>query len=227
MTIDRSYFQNPVSDYLRWLKTKLVYERSYKKEKLRIGYMTTLRNVSFGSYNWTGSRVHLENVSVGDFTYFSDDSVILEAKIGKYCSFGPNVKVAPGKHPTHTFVSTHPALFSNPTYCKKNFFNTDHHHPNREVTIGNDVWICANVVISDGVTIGDGAIIGANTVVARNVEPYTIVSGNPAQVVRKRFEEDEIEFLNSVKWWDKDFEWLEKNSQYFLNIKDFVHLNQK
>lgn len=224
MSLDRTYFQSPLSNYLRWLKTKYNYQRKYKKGKLRIGYMTTLKDVTFGNFNWTGKRVHLENVKVGDFTYFSDNCVILEANIGKFCSFGPNILVAPGKHPTRTFVSTHPALFSNPSYCLKNFFVTDHHHPDRQVTIGNDVWICANVVVSDGVKIGNGAIIGANSVVVHDVEPYSIVGGNPAKLIRKRFEEEEIEHLQQIKWWNQSLEWLEQNSQSFLDIKDFMIL---
>jgi acetyltransferase-like isoleucine patch superfamily enzyme len=130
--------------------------------------------------------------------------------------------IALGKHPTHTFVSTHPSLYSNPSNCLKNFFNVDHYAPERHVTIGNDVWICANVVISDGVKIGDGAIIGANSVVVRDVEPYTIVGGNPAHPIRKRFEQEEIDYLLNLKWWDKSLEWIEQNCQSFLDIKDFT-----
>jgi len=220
LKIDRSYLQNPISDYIKWLKTKYIYQKKYNY--LRIGYMTRLHNVEFGKYNWTGNRVFMENVVMGDFSYFSDDCVILEASIGKFCSFGPNVRVAPGKHPTRTFVSTHPALFSNPIYCQKNFFDKDYHHPHRHVTIGNDVWICANVVISDGISIGDGAIIAANSVVTSDVAPYTIVGGVPAKLIRSRFEQDEIEYLLNFKWWNKSLDWIQMNASMFLDIKKFV-----
>jgi virginiamycin A acetyltransferase len=69
--------------------------------------------------------------------------------------------------------------------------------------IGNDVWIGQNAVILPGVNIGDGAIIGANSVVGSNISPYTIVAGNPAKVIRKRFDEELIDLLLRFKWWDK------------------------
>jgi chloramphenicol O-acetyltransferase type B len=220
--MDKTFFQNPFTDYLHWLKIKISFQRKNKAKHLRIGYMALLKNVTFGQYNWTGKKVYIENTSIGDFSYISDGCVIQEATIGKFCSFGPNILIAPGKHPTKTFVSTHPALFSNPTYCQKNFFDKDYHNPERHVTIGNDVWICANVVITDGVTIGDGAIIGANAVVTTDIEPYSIVGGVPAKLIRKRFEENEIDYLLNIKWWNKDLKWIEKNASRFLDIKKFV-----
>ena len=73
--------------------------------------------------------------------------------------------------------------------------------------IGNDVWIGQNAVILPGVHVGDGAIIGANSVVGSDVAPYTIVIGNPAKVLRKRFDDEElINLLLYFKWWDKSIE---------------------
>ena len=69
--------------------------------------------------------------------------------------------------------------------------------------IGNDVWIGQNAVILPGVNIGDGAVIGANSVVGSNVAPYTIVVGNPAKIIRKRFDEELIGLMLCFKWWDK------------------------
>jgi acetyltransferase-like isoleucine patch superfamily enzyme len=187
--------------------------------------MSRLINVIFGKYNWVGRNVFILNSSIGDFSYISDDTVISETTMGKFCSVGPNVKIAPGKHPTHTFVSTHPAIYSNPEYCLKNFQKKDHHNPVRNVSIGNDVWICANVVIADGVTIGDGAIIASNSVVTGNVEPFSIMGGNPAKLIRKRFTDDQIEVLNDSEWWNRDIDWIEKNSGIFLNIDEYyAHL---
>ena len=75
-----------------------------------------------------------------------------------------------------------------------------------DTVIGNDVWIGQNAVILPGVHIGDGAIIGANSVVGSNVEPYTIVAGNPARAIRKRFDDELIGYLLAFKWWDKSIE---------------------
>ena len=76
--------------------------------------------------------------------------------------------------------------------------------------VGNDVWIGQNVTILPGVHIGDGAIIGANSVVAKDVPPYSVVVGNPAEVKKYRFDEDTREFLLKLKWWDKDVEIIRK-----------------
>ena len=75
-----------------------------------------------------------------------------------------------------------------------------------DTVIGNDVWIGQNAVILPGVHIGDGAIIGANSIVGSDVDPYTIVVGNPAKPLRKRFDEELIGLLLKFKWWDKSVE---------------------
>ena len=75
-----------------------------------------------------------------------------------------------------------------------------------DTVIGNDVWLGQNAVILPGVHIGDGAVIGANSVVGSNVGPYTIVIGNPAKVLRKRFDDELISLLLKFKWWDRSIE---------------------
>ena len=75
-----------------------------------------------------------------------------------------------------------------------------------DTVIGNDVWIGQNAVILPGVHIGDGAIIGAKTVVGGNIDPYTVVIGNPAKPMRKRFDNELISLLLKFKWWDKEID---------------------
>ena len=75
-----------------------------------------------------------------------------------------------------------------------------------DTVVGNDVWIGQNAVILPGVHIGDGAIIGANCVVGSDIEPYTIVVGNPVRVLRKRFDDELIGLMLEWKWWDKSIE---------------------
>lgn len=220
---DKSLLQNPVLEYFSWIIMKIKYQLKYWGKHLRIGYKSKVYNVQFGRYNWIVNDVIIENSSLGDFSYVSSNSVILEAQIGKFCSIGPNVRIAPGKHPTHTIVSTHPAIFSNPSYSLKNFSKIDRHNPNRKVVIGNDVWICANAVIADGVTIGDGAIIGANCVVTKNVEPYSIVGGLPGKHIRFRFEPAEIEHLLNTQWWNRDLKWIEENIAHLWDIKNYIN----
>ena len=75
-----------------------------------------------------------------------------------------------------------------------------------DTVIGNDVWIGQNAVILPGVHIGDGAIVGANSVVGSDIDPYTIVVGNPAKVLRKRFDDELIDLILRFKWWDRSIE---------------------
>lgn len=75
-----------------------------------------------------------------------------------------------------------------------------------DTVIGNDVWIGQNAVILPGVHLGDGAIVGANSIVGSDVDPYTIVIGNPARALRKRFDDEMIELLLRFKWWNKSIE---------------------
>ena len=86
------------------------------------------------------------------------------------------------------------------------------------VTIGNDVWIGANVTIVNGVTIGDGAVIGANSIVTKDIPPYSIYGGVPAKCIRMRFEQNQIDFLLKLKWWNMDEEWIRSNSLLFSDV---------
>jgi len=80
-----------------------------------------------------------------------------------------------------------------------------------DTVVGNDVWIGIDATIMPNVKIGDGAIIGAKSVVTKNVEPYTIVAGNPAKVIKRRFDDDTVEKLLKIKWWEWDIKTIEKN----------------
>jgi virginiamycin A acetyltransferase len=86
--------------------------------------------------------------------------------------------------------------------------------PNKgNIVVGNDVWIGYNATIMAGVTIGDGAIIAANATVVKDVEPYTIVGGNPAKIIRKRFSETHIKLLLEIQWWNWSIEKITENVQ--------------
>ena len=91
-----------------------------------------------------------------------------------------------------------------------------------QIVIGNDVWIGANAIVLDGVTIGDGAIISAGAIVNKNIPPFSIYGGVPAKFIRFRFEENEIDFLKNLKWWDKDINWIKSYTPYFKDIKELI-----
>lgn len=126
-----------------------------------------------------------------------------DLKIGKFCSIAEGVTVFLGANHRVDWFTTFPF-----GHYKENEFpkvKKDHGHPSTkgDVVIGNDVWIATNAVIMSGVTIGDGAVVAAYSIVTKDVPPYTIVAGNPAKQIRKRFSDDVISKLLELKWWDK------------------------
>ncbi|MDW7694212.1 Vat family streptogramin A O-acetyltransferase [Flammeovirgaceae bacterium SG7u.111] len=168
------------------------------------------------------------NIIVGDYTYYDDfedvhnfeknvkyhfDFVGDKLVIGKFCMIASGVTfIMNGANHLTDAVSTYPfAIFQNgwehamegKTYPSKG-----------DTVIGNDVWIGYNATIMAGVTIGDGAIIGSNSTVTKDVAPYSIVGGNPAKEIRKRFSEEQIEKLLALKWWDWEIEKITENLQY-------------
>lgn len=219
--MDRSFFSNPISKYLQWLICKIKYQYKYRDFYLRIGYNSIVRNVRFGKYNWIGQDAFIIDSEMGNYTYLNNRCLIFQTSIGKYCSLGPGAMTSPGKHPTSNYVSTHPLTYYNPSNLLISFNAKTDFKYSEKVVIGNDVWIGANAIIVDGITVGDGAIVAANSVVTKNVAPYSIVAGVPAQHQRFRFTEEEIAFLLQFKWWNNDEEWIKKNIQYFSSIQEF------
>ncbi len=156
------------------------------------------------------------NIQVGDYTYYDDfedvqnfeknvkyhfDFIGDKLTIGKFCAIASGVEfILNGGNHLVDAVSSYPfSIFGN---------GWEHamegrQFPNKgDITIGNDVWLGYRSVILAGVTIGDGAIVGAYSVVTKDVPPYTIVAGNPAKEIRRRFEEEEINQLLALRWWD-------------------------
>lgn len=154
-----------------------------------------------------------KNIIVGDFTYFADtdfekhvthhyDFIGDKLIIGKFCQIAAGVNfVMNGANHQMNAITTFPFYIFEGWKQKVPPLNK---MPLKgDTIIGNDVWIGQNVTILPGVHIGDGAIIGLNSVVGSDVAPYTIVAGNPAKVIRKRFDNQLIKLLLKLKWWDK------------------------
>ncbi len=119
-------------------------------------------------------------------------------RIGAFCSIAAGVKILLGGEHRVDWVTTYP--FS--MLWKKGHHITGHPKTKGDVIIGNDVWIGSEAVIMSGVKIGDGAVIGIRSVVTKDVAPYAIVAGNPARLIRKRFDDATIQHLLELKWWN-------------------------
>ena len=196
--------------------------RKLKEDSLKIGIFSRIRQCCFGNYNTIYHFVELNHVSLGNFTYIANGSKITRTQIGKFCSIGPGVLCGLGKHPTREFITTHPAFFSLLKQTQVTFSNQQLFEEHQEIKIGHDVWIGANVIILDGIKIGNGAIVGAGSVVTKDVPPYAVIGGNPAKVIRYRFNEEERKVIEQSKWWDKDLEWFYKSAGNFVNFSNFI-----
>lgn len=160
--------------------------------------------------------------SMARHSFCGYDCVILNAEIGSFCSIASSVKIGGVAHPVH-FVSTSPAFLSHRDSIRTKFAR-HHYLPMIKTRIGNDVWIGDGAFIKAGTNIGTGAIVGMGSVVTKNVEPYSIVAGNPARVIRKRFSDQIIEALLATEWWDKEEGELIRLGAHFHNPEKFLEV---
>ena len=165
------------------------------------------------------------NIIVGDYTYYDDfedvhnfeknvkyhfDFTGDQLIIGKFCMIASDVKfIMNGANHLSNAISTYPfAVFGNGW---ENAMEGKAYPNKGNIEIGNDVWIGYNATIMAGVKIGDGAIIATNSTVVSDVEPYTIVGGNPAREIKKRFSPEIVERLLKLQWWNWDIEKITEN----------------
>ena len=180
------------------------------------------KNIVFEKHVTIEHGCYIGAKNIGKYTFVGMNSYIDKStvSIGRFCSIAMNAKISLQNHP-HTWVTSHPF-----TYRKKyGFVSNDIQIEGintKKTTIGNDVWIGANVTILAGVTIGDGAIIGANSLVSKNVEPYCIVSGTPARLVRHRFDPETIAKIQKSEWWNWDDKKIQANLSKFSNTEEFL-----
>lgn len=167
------------------------------------------------------------NIIVGDYTYYDDfenvnnfeknvkyhfDFIGDKLIIGKFCMIASDVQfIMNGANHLTKSISSFPfAIFGEDW---KNAMDGKNYPTKGNTEIGNDVWIGFNSIIMPGVKIGDGAIIATNSTVTKNVEPYSIVGGNPTKEIKKRFSKEQIEKLLEIKWWNWEIEKITENVQ--------------
>jgi acetyltransferase-like isoleucine patch superfamily enzyme len=166
-------------------------------------------------------------MSYGDYTYgrcnVLDWGDPYTLNVGKFCSLAANITVYTSGNHRSNWVTTYPF----------GHHLTDIFHrklgesacvSNGNVNIGNDVWIGNNVTIMSGITVGDGSIIAANSHVVKNIEPYSIVGGNPARLIRYRFSHEQISKLLEIQWWNWSVEKINQNMSLLCNenIDEFI-----
>ncbi len=146
--------------------------------------------------------------SIGKYSFCGYDCDINRTKIGSFCSIANNVVIGGNAHPV-SWASTSPVFYNNRDSIKKKFSRHERVPP-MTTMIGHDVWIGQDVLIKQGVVVGVGAVIGMGAIVTKDVEPYSIVVGNPAQKIKMRFDIDIVSALLASCWWECTDEQLEQ-----------------
>ncbi len=156
-----------------------------------------------------------DRIIVGANSYHNGNFAIrgggCKVKIGSYCAIGKDVKLILNNHET-SFASMQYSFYKK--YFNKSPFKKT--KPDFSIIIGSDVWIGDSVIILPNVTIGHGAVIGAGSIVTKNIEPFTVVAGNPAKEIKKRFNENIIDELLKSEWWNWDLSEIKENEEFFF-----------
>lgn len=187
-----------------------------------------IRDSLIGSTISTKSRIYgpysISNLELGDYSYIGRNSMINNAKIGRFCSIGPNLVCGYGIHPTNG-ITTSPMFYANNKSNGLTLCDVTKIEETKLINIGNDVWIGINVTILDGVKIGNGVVIAAGSVVTKNVPDYAIYGGVPAKLIRYRFNEGQIEKFKKIEWWNFKFEKLKEIEEMFFDVDVFLDKN--
>jgi phosphonate metabolism protein (transferase hexapeptide repeat family) len=191
-----------------------------------VGPNTILEDADLGAYTDIGPYCHILESRLSDYTYCAGFNQFAYCWIGKFCSIATFARINPGNHPTYTRAVQHHFTYRSRQFGfsdtdDEEFFAWRREH---KVVIGHDVWIGHGAVVMPGVTIGNGAVIGSLSVVTHDVEPYAVVVGTPARIIKKRFDEQTIRGIESTRWWDWDHETLKERLDDFKNIEKFIKL---
>ena len=168
--------------------------------------------MSYGKYTYGHASIH---------TWDQDTKLI----VGNFCSIAADVHVYLGGNHRYDWVTTFPFGHINKNVFDK-FNGIGHPATKGDVIIGNDVWIGDGVRIMSGVTIGDGAVIANNSHIVKNVEPYSIVGGNPARLIKYRFAPEQIAKLLEIKWWNWNDETINRYTPLLCNDDIDKFINQ-
>ena len=187
----------------------------------RIKESTLHDNVSVGDFSRVDFSTLFESVRVdrnnhifqsllSRYTYTGMSTVIMHASIGSFTSISWNVSIGGAEH-DYSRMTQHSFLYNKVDNIRPNSTSIPYDRFEKPLSVGNDVWIAAGAVINRGVKVGDGAVIGANSVVTKDVPPYAIVAGSPAKVLKYRFQQEVIDILLKIKWWDWPVEKIKEN----------------
>lgn len=167
-----------------------------------------------------GSGSQIINSTFGKYSYCGYDCKVINCQVGSFTSIADKVIIGGLNHP-YDWVSTSPVFYEDRSLIKHKFTKFKRGQ-DPITTIGSDVWIGEGAYIKAGVNIGHGSVIGMGSVVTKDVPPYSIVAGIPANVIKKRFADSICEALLRTEWWNLSEEGLNNLSTYIQNPEQFI-----
>jgi phosphonate metabolism protein (transferase hexapeptide repeat family) len=188
-----------------------------------------MRETVLGHHVELAEGVYVEYATIGDYSYLMHGTSVADTVVGKFCAVAAQCRIGPPNHPmeraTQHRLSYTPEYYWPAARRDAAFFERRRGAVTR---IGHDVWIGHGATVLAGVSVGNGAVIAAGAVVARDVEPWTIVGGVPAKVIRRRFPSDIAERLERLAWWDWSHDRLEQAVSDFrdLSVEAFLEKHE-
>lgn len=178
-----------------WQKINYLYSKICKKLR-----SSSIINSTIHPTSKVESGSNVVAVTMDKYSFCGYDCELINCEVGSFCSIANNVIIGGAMHPIK-WGSTSPVFYYGRDSVTKKFSEYER-EPDKRTVIGHDVWIGHSALIKQGVIIGTGAVVGMGAVVTKDVPPYAIVAGNPAKVIKMRFEQDIIEQLLDLKWWE-------------------------
>lgn len=197
----------------------------YSKFFKKIVRGKSILNCDLGTGAHINSGSLVVHSSIGKYSYTGYDCTIINTEIGNYCSLADEVVIGAANHPIE-WVSTSPVFQKAQSNPKKRFIEISL-PKSRRTEIGSDVWIGRRAIIKGGIRIGHGAVIGAGAIVTKDVEPYAIVAGNPARLIRYRFDESIRRGLLETQWWTLSDEKIQAVADKICRPKEFIEAISK
>ena len=193
-------------------------EKKILTKKPNIDSTSMIKDCFFGEYVEIGSNNNIQDTIINDYSYTSENCQIIHSHIKKFVNIASYVRLNPSQHPM-SWASQHHIQYRKEMFGfgvdDESFFDW---RREQRVEVGNDVWLGHNVVIMGSVTIGDGAVIGSSSVVTKDIPPFAIAVGNPARIIRYRFDEKIIESLQNIAWWNWEQKKIKNTNENLKNI---------
>lgn len=197
------------------INEEVIIEGAFLDDPENIKFSFKSPSIQYGPKRFAPTKDVYPNMDIGDHTYGIPDMIdgqYGDIIIGKFCSIAIGVSIVGANHNIN-YTSTYPfKTIWNDQWMSMN--NVSEHISKGKTVIGNDVWIGKSAFIMNGIKIGDGSVIGAGAVVTKDVPPYAVVGGNPAKIIKFRFEDNIINKLLKIKWWN----WSDEKIDDFLPL---------